>query len=46
MKMPIVVQPSPPWMDTAKLLIGTKETIGKSDNPTIMKWARTHKPNG
>lgn len=32
--------PMPPWMETAKSLIGTKERPGKSNNPVILRWAQ------
>lgn len=31
---------SPPWMVTARKLIGTRETPGAKSNPTIMGWAK------
>lgn len=30
----------PSWLSTARQLIGTKETPGPSDNPTIVSWAK------
>ncbi|OSZ72523.1 hypothetical protein CAP39_04125 [Sphingomonas sp. IBVSS1] len=30
----------PPWLGTARLLIGTSETAGTASNPIILGWAR------
>lgn len=29
-----------PWFEEAKHLVGTKEVLGKKDNPTILDWAK------
>jgi len=31
--------PMPPWMDTAKSLIGVTERSGSGNNPIILRWA-------